>query len=69
MQVELSDRQATVLRSVLDEAIAEMASEIADTDNPRFRDGLEQRRGVLREVQEMLDPSYGSVDRPEGGNR
>lgn len=69
MQLEFSETQADAVRAVLEGAIAEMASEIADTDNPRFRAGLEDRRRALREVQTALGPSYGGAPRGEGGHR
>lgn len=69
MQLELSDAQAEAVRAVLEGAIAEMASEIADTDNPGFRAGLQARRSALREVQKTLGSSYGGAPRAEGGHR
>lgn len=54
LNVELSDAEVTVLRSVLDETLGDMSSEIADTDNPAFREALELRRDLLRGVRSAL---------------
>ena len=57
MKVELSKAVADELRNTLAEVISDMSSEIADTDNPRFRSGLQERRVQLESVLEQLDGS------------
>ncbi|MGO9027183.1 MAG: hypothetical protein ACLQOZ_00935 [Acidimicrobiales bacterium] len=54
MMVELPDELAEELRSTLDTLIADMSSEIADTDNPAYRRELEARRERLRSTVELL---------------
>jgi hypothetical protein len=50
MQVELSDELGEELRETLGALVADMSSEIADTDNPAFRRDLEARRERLRAI-------------------
>jgi len=54
MNLELSESEVTVLRSVVDEALGDLSSEIADTDNPGFRAALELRRDLLHGVRSAL---------------
>jgi len=55
MKVELSDVQVEELRLLLDGALAELSHEIADTDNPEYREVLRERRTVLESVLFQLD--------------
>lgn len=54
MKLELEQSQAEELRATLDEVIGDMSSEIADTDNPAYRRGLEARRERLRSIRSQL---------------
>ena len=48
MVVELSDELSEELGNTLGAVIADMSSEIADTDNPGYRRELKARRERLR---------------------
>ncbi len=52
--ITLTAEQATELRSVLDQVLGDMSTEIADTDNARFRSALRLRRDLIREIREAL---------------
>ncbi len=55
MLLELSVPVAEELRETLAQVVSDMSSEIADTDNPRFRAGLQERRARLQSVLAELD--------------
>lgn len=55
MILELSQELAEELRITLEEVIGDMSGEIADTDNPAFRRGLQARRERLKSVRSQLD--------------
>jgi hypothetical protein len=50
----LTSDQAAELSSVLDEVLGELSTEIADTDNARYRSVLQGRRDQIREIREAL---------------
>jgi transposase len=54
MNLELTDDQADVLRTILDTAWRDLRHEIADTDSPRFRRELKEHEGVVRDLLERL---------------
>jgi len=54
MILELSESVADELRVTLSEVLGDMSSEIADTDNPKYRRVLEVRREHLRSIQSQL---------------
>ena len=54
MQVELTEEQAEALRSTLDQALGDLSSEIAATDNAGYRSALQSRRDSLRAVRSQL---------------
>jgi hypothetical protein len=54
MQLELTDEQGAVLHEVLDRVLGDLNMEISHTDNPRYRESLRERRGMLREVQGLI---------------
>jgi hypothetical protein len=54
MILDLSDELAEELRDTLGQVVGDMSSEIADTDNPAYRRGLEARREKLRSVISQL---------------
>lgn len=56
MILELDDTQVAALSALLDRHLADMSSEIAATDNPKFRKGLRARRDTLREIRDRLTP-------------
>ncbi len=55
MQLTLTESQAAELRDLLDGALGDMSSEIADTDNAGYRVGLKERRDALRAVRDQLE--------------
>jgi len=57
MNIELTESQRTELQELLRGSLADLSSEIADTDNPSFRNGLRDRREVLESVLSQLDGS------------
>jgi hypothetical protein len=54
MQLELSEEERDALRQALDSVLAELSSEIANTDNASYRRGLAAHRDQLRSVSERL---------------
>ena len=56
MKIELSDEQRAALGELLREALGDLSSEIAATDNPAYRDGLRARRLALEGVLTQLGP-------------
>lgn len=57
MILELSESLAEELRDTLREVLGDMSSEIANTDNPTYREILETRRERLRSIHAQLDGS------------
>ena len=57
MNIELTESQRTELQELLRGSLADLSSEIADTDNPSYRNGLRERREVLESVLSQLDGS------------
>ncbi|MGA2835287.1 MAG: hypothetical protein ABSF84_01690 [Acidimicrobiales bacterium] len=55
MQLTLTDSEATELRDLLDGALGDLSSEIADTDNAGYRASLKERREALRAVRAQLE--------------
>jgi hypothetical protein len=60
MELQLDDEQARELRDLLADAIRELSSEIADTDNPAFQRKLRSRRQHLQGVAQQLASSTAS---------
>lgn len=54
MELTMTDAEASELRDLLDGALGDLSSEIADTDNPGYRVALKERRERLRSVQDKL---------------
>ena len=54
MDLTLDEGQAEELRTVLDGALGDLSSEIADTDNPGYRAALRERRDRLQQVRAKL---------------
>jgi hypothetical protein len=55
MLIELNENQCAELQRVLEESLSDLSTEIADTDNPQYREGLRERRAVLESVLYQLD--------------
>jgi hypothetical protein len=55
MNIELTDDEAVALHDVLTNHLVDLRVEIRHTDNRTFREGLVQRRELLRRVQTLLD--------------
>ncbi len=55
MLLELTEVQCAELQKLLEGALGDLSSEIADTDNAEYRQGLRERRGVLESVLYQLD--------------
>ncbi|HEY5617467.1 MAG TPA: hypothetical protein VIK60_05945 [Vicinamibacterales bacterium] len=62
-QISLSDKDAIMLRELLDAKLVELRREISHTDSPRFRDTLYEVEGMLGRVLAQLpkDVTAGSV--------
>lgn len=54
MELTLTEAQAAEVRVLLDAALGDLSTEIADTDNPGYRVGLRERRERLQEVRALL---------------
>jgi hypothetical protein len=54
MELELTNEQALELQLLLDGALGELSHEIADTDNPQFRQRLRDRRVALQAIAHEL---------------
>ena len=54
MQLTLTPEEARELRQLLDDAIAELRSEIRHTDAPEFRQRLHARERLLHRLTERL---------------
>lgn len=63
MDLVFSDTEHEALRHVLDRTVRELAYEIADTDNSRFREQLKAERDVLRGI---LDRVGGPIEQQTG---
>jgi hypothetical protein len=55
MELHLDDTQVTELHNLLTEALEELSSEIADTDNPAFQRILRDRRHQLQIIVRQID--------------
>jgi hypothetical protein len=55
MLVELTEAQCAELQRLLEDSLGDLSTEIADTDNPGYREGLRERRTVLESVLFLLD--------------
>ena len=55
MELPLDDDHANELKVVLDEALHDLTSEIADTDNAAYRSALRQRRRRIQDIRARLD--------------
>jgi hypothetical protein len=52
--IELTEAQRAELQELLRASLADLSSEIADTDNATYRSGLRERRVVLESVLTLL---------------
>ncbi len=52
--LDLSQREAEILSSILDFALSELRMEIAATDRMAFRDALKEREDVINKVLSAL---------------
>ncbi|MGO9854695.1 MAG: hypothetical protein ACLPYY_06620 [Acidimicrobiales bacterium] len=55
MQIELTEAQCAELQGLLESSLGDLSTEIADTDNAEYREGLRQRRAVLESILFLLD--------------
>jgi hypothetical protein len=55
MLIELTEAQQAELRELLGATLADLSSEIADTDNVTYRSGLRDRRATLESVLALLE--------------
>lgn len=54
LQISLSERDAGVLRPMLDAKLLDLRREISHTDSPRFRDTLYELEGALQRLLDQL---------------
>jgi len=57
MLIELTEEQRSELQQLLHATLADLSSEIADTDNASYRSGLRERRTVFQSVLALLEGS------------
>ena len=55
MLIELTEVQCSELQRLLEGTLSDLSSQIADTDNAEYREGLRERRTVLESVLFQLD--------------
>jgi hypothetical protein len=55
MVIELTEEQCAELQRLLEEFLGDLSTEIADTDNPSYREGLRERRAMVESVLYQLD--------------
>lgn len=55
MMIEFSEAQRSELQELLRSSLGDLSTEIADTDNPSYRNGLRDRREILQSVLNLLD--------------
>jgi hypothetical protein len=55
MLMELTEAQCEELQGLLESTLGDLSAEIADTDNPEYRDVLRDRRSVLESILFQLD--------------
>ncbi|MGH7470027.1 MAG: hypothetical protein ACRENP_18940 [Longimicrobiales bacterium] len=55
VQLNLSAREATVLRDVLQQQHTTLLMEIAKTDTRDYRDSLQERETIVRRITEQLE--------------
>lgn len=61
VQITMSDAEAAVLKTVLEQVIPELRMEIADTEQMDFREHLKQREVVLKKIlAELIRAGAGS---------
>ncbi len=54
VQIELTSREAEMLRFVLDSYLSDLRMEIANTDSMDFREGLKEREVFLKKMLRQL---------------
>jgi hypothetical protein len=54
MLIDLTEAQQAELRELLRATLADLSSEIADTDNATYRQRLRERRTILESVLTLL---------------
>ena len=60
VRLTLTEEQTTTLLGLIDTALGEFTSEIANTDNAAYRASLGHRRDVIRDVRELVDAAAAS---------
>ena len=55
MLIELTEDQCAELQRLLEDTLGALNTEIADTDDPEYRQGLRERRTILESVLYQLD--------------
>jgi hypothetical protein len=55
MVIELTEEQCAELQRLLESSLGDLSTEIADTDNAQYREGLRERRTVLESVLYQRD--------------
>ena len=53
--LDLSPAEISVLRDVLEGALSDLGTEIAGTDSHDYREGLKERREVLRRIAATVE--------------
>ncbi len=55
MLIELTEAQCAELQRLLEGSLADLSTEIADTEHPEYREVLRERRDILESVLFQLD--------------
>ena len=55
MLIELTEAQCAELQRLLESSLGDVSTEIADTGDAAYREGLRERRDVLESILFLLD--------------
>ncbi len=53
-QIELEEREATVLRRILEDFVSDTRMQVANTDSQEFREDLKERERIAKELLSRL---------------
>lgn len=54
LALDLTTHEQEILREMLEQHLSDLRMEIADTERLEFRDGLKERKEVIRKILDVL---------------